>query len=132
MPCEPIRACKRKVVGCSVEDDNKRLMAENKRLRAEVAALHLRLERVTGGVRLPEMPIAVKKALNLAGYWNVHPNDVLVIAPVLAEEFERETSICPLQHNGTSVCFPSPERDRVIRLVARLMPQVLPKYRRNV
>ena len=114
----------------SVEEENAHLVAENKRLRAEVRALQNRIEHAT--TRPSDIPIAVKKALNLAGYWNVHPNDVLRITPRLAEEFERETSICPVQTDGVSVCFPPPEKERVVSMVARLMPELLPKYRRNI
>ena len=114
----------------SVEEENAHLVSENKRLRAEVRALQTRIEHAT--TRPSDIPIAVKKALNLAGYWNVHPNDVLRITPRLAEEFERETSICPVQTDGVSVCFPPPEKERVVSMVARLMPELLPKYRRNI
>ena len=114
----------------SVEEENAHLVSENKRLRAEVRALQNRIEHAT--TRPSDIPIAVKKALNLAGYWNVHPNDVLRITPRLAEEFERETSICPVQTDGVSVCFPPPEKERVVSMVARLMPELLPKYRRNI
>ena len=114
----------------SVEEENAHLVSENKRLRAEVRALQNRIEHAT--TRPSDIPIAVKKALNLAGYWNVHPNDVLRITPRLAEEFERETNICPVQNDGVSVCFPPPEKERVVSMVARLMPELLPKYRRNI
>ena len=114
----------------SLEQENDHLVSENKRLRAEVRALQNRIEHAT--TRPSDIPIAVKKALNLAGYWNVHPNDVLRITPRLAEEFERETSICPVQNDGVSVCFPPPEKERVVSMVARLMPELLPKYRRNI
>ena len=116
----------------SLEDRNKQLVFENRRLRAEVDSLRKKVERLTGGLPSSDMPIVVKKALNLAGYWNVHPNDVLVIAPRLAEEFERETKICPLHPNGKTVCFPPMQRERVIELVIRLMPELMPKYRRHV
>ena len=114
----------------SVEEENAHLVAENKRLRAEVKTLRNRIEHAA--MRPSDIPIAVKKALNMAGYWNVHPNDVLRITPRLAEEFERETSICPVQNDGVSVCFPPPEKERVVSMVARLMPELLPKYRRNI
>ena len=114
----------------SVEEENAHLVAENKRLRAEVKTLRNRIEHAA--MRPSDIPIAVKKALNMAGYWNVHPNDVLRITPRLAEEFERETSICPVQNDGVSVCFPLPERERVVSMVARLMPELLPKYRRCI
>ena len=114
----------------SVEEENAHLVAENKRLRAEVKTLRNRIEHAA--MRPSDIPIAVKKALNMAGYWNVHPNDVLLITPRLAEEFERETSICPVQNDGVSVCFPLPERERVVSMVARLMPELLPKYRRCI
>ena len=114
----------------SVEEENAHLVAENKRLRAEVKTLRSRIEHAA--MRPSDIPIAVKKALNMAGYWNVHPNDVLRITPRLAEEFERETSICPVQNDGVSVCFPLPERERVVSMVARLMPELLPKYRRCI
>jgi hypothetical protein len=114
----------------SVEEENAHLVSENKRLRAEVRALQNRIEHAS--TRPSDIPIAVKKALNLAGYWNVHPNDVLRITPRLAEEFERETNICPVQNDGVSVCFPPPEKERVVSMVARLMPELLPKYRRNI
>jgi hypothetical protein len=115
---------------CTAEEENLHLIAENKRLKAEVESLRKRIESAT--TRPSEIPIAVKKALNMAGYWNVHPNDVLLLTPRLAEEFERETKICPVQHDGVSVFFPPPERDRVVSMVARLMPELLPKYRRSV
>jgi regulator of replication initiation timing len=106
------------------------LLAENRRLREELDDLRMRVNQ--GSLQTPEMPIVVKKALNLAGYWNVHPNDVLILTPKLAQEFERETSISPIHKNGISVCFPADERERVVDMVARLMPELLPKYRRNV
>lgn len=116
----------------SVEERNKLLLIENRKLRGEVDALRKRVEQLTGDIRPSDMPIAVKKALNLAGYWNVHPNDVVIITPKLAAEFERETGICPTRRNGTSVCFPQAHRSRVIDMVVRVMPVWLPKYRRTV
>ena len=115
-----------------LEERNKRLMLENRQLRKEVSVLRKQIEQVTGGLRPSDMPIVVKKALNMAGFWNVHPNDVLVITRKLAEAFEVETGLCPVQQDGITVCFPRGERGRVVDLVVRLMPQVLPKYRRNV
>ena len=115
-----------------LEERNKRLLLENRRLRKEMSVLRKQIEQVTGGLRPSDMPIVVKKALNMAGFWNVHPNDVLIITRKLAEAFEVETGLCPVQQDGITVCFPRGERGRVVDLVVRLMPQVLPKYRRNV
>ena len=113
-------------------DAMEQLQEENRRLRDEVDCLRSQLAKQETRQLLADAPIVPRKALNLAGYWNVHPNDVLRITPRLAEEFERETSICPVQNDGVSVCFPPPEKERVVSMVARLMPELLPKYRRNI
>jgi hypothetical protein len=109
------------------------LLEENQRLRDEVGSLRSQLaRRETQQLRAEAPPIVVKKALNLAGFWNVHPNDVLMLTPRLVEEFERETGICPIHGAGVPVCFPAAERERLVDILARLMPRELPKYRRHV
>lgn len=113
-------------------DAIEQLLAENQRLRDEVDRLRSQLARQ--GTQQPpaSAPIVVKKALNLAGFWNVHPNDVLMLAPRLAEEFERETGVCAIHMAGVPLCFPAAERGRLVDIIARIMPRALPKYRRHV
>ena len=113
-------------------DAIEQLQEENRRLRDEVDCLRSQLAKQETRQLLADAPIVPRKALNLAGFWNVHPNDVLMLTPRLAEEFERETGVCAVHRAGAPVCFPAAERERLVDILARLMPRVLPKYRRHV
>jgi len=41
-------------------------------------------------VKPPLEPILPKRALSLAGYWNIMPNDLLAVTPALIEAIEAE------------------------------------------
>ena len=107
--------------------------AEISRLRLELAILRaegcpgylaMELQRKEGS------PILPKRALTLAGYWNVSSNDILTVTPALVAAVEaRGGSV--LRRDGMHLCFHGRDRSVVIEAALEVMPQELPQYRRR-
>jgi hypothetical protein len=103
-----------------------RLKLELATLRAEGCPGYLALERK----REEGSPILPKRALTLAGYWNVLSNDILAITPLLVAAVEaRGGSV--LRREGKHLCFHSKDRRLVMEAVLDIMPQTFPQYRRR-
>jgi hypothetical protein len=108
--------------------------AEISRLRMELAIL--RAEGCPGYLarerqREEGSPILPKRALTLAGYWNVLSNDVLAVTPALVAAVEAKGG-CVLKRQGMHLCFHGRDKALVIETVLEVMPQALPQYRRRI
>jgi len=103
-----------------------RLKLELAILRAEGCPGYLAMERR----REEGFPVLPKRALTLAGYWNVLSNDILAITPVLVAAVEAKGGSV-LRRDGMHLCFRGRDRALVIETVLELMPRELPQYRRR-
>jgi hypothetical protein len=103
-----------------------RLKAELATLRAEGCSGYLAKERK----REEGFPILPKRALSLAGYWNILPNDLLAITPALATAVESRGGTV-IRREGMQLCFRGKERGLVVDAVLEIMPLKLPQYRRR-
>jgi hypothetical protein len=103
-----------------------RLRSELAILRAEGCPGYLARERQ----REEGSPILPKRALTLAGYWNVLSNDVLAVTPALVAAVEAKGGGV-LKRQGMHLCFHGSDRALVIETVLEVMPQELPQYRRR-
>jgi hypothetical protein len=74
-------------------------------------------------------PIAPRRALVLAGFWNVAPNDLLHVTPHLVARFERTVGGVIRQGN-LQVCFPAKDQVILIDVVVEVMAEHLPQYSR--
>lgn len=126
-------ACKRKKTG-SRQREIEAANAEIKRLKLELEAL--RAEGCVGSMererkRAEGAPILPKRALTLAGYWNVLSNDILYITPLLVALVENKGRTV-LRRSGMHVCFYAKDKQLVVESVIKLMQQHLPQYRRRL
>ena len=104
-----------------------RLKLELAILRAEGCPGYLARERK----REEGSPILPKRALTLAGYWNVLSNDILAITPPLVAAVEAKGGSV-LRREGMHLCFHAKDRQIVIEAVLDIMPAMFPHYRRRV
>ena len=103
-----------------------RLRAELGTLRAEGCPGHLAQER-----RREEGPLLLpRRALTLAGFWNVLPNDLLEVTPALIAAVEARGGTV-LRRDGMQTCFRIKERKLVTRAVCEVMAARLPQYHRR-
>ena len=106
-------------------EDNVRLVAE---LHAQIPT-----EVPTDGPRPNRVdsvgPITPRRALKLAGFWGVSPNDVTNIIPLLAARYTSLTGKAT-KCRGNQLCFSSHEMDIVIRTVVDVMLEFYPAYTR--
>ena len=103
-----------------------RLKLELAILRAEGCPGYLARERK----REEGSPILPKRALTLAGYWNVLSNDILAVTPSLVAAVESKGGSI-LRRDGMHLCFQAKDRQIVIAAVLELMPIMFPQYRRR-
>ena len=80
-------------------------------------------------VDVDSSPIVPKRALIVAGFWNVSHNDVLRITPYLVEKFENSGKKA-IKRKDSQVCFPAKDRETVINVVVQVMAEMLPSYSR--
>jgi len=82
--------------------------------------------------KIADEPILPRRALSMAGYWNLGPNDLLQITPALAEAVKhRGGSI--VRRNGMTICFSSNEQKLVREAVKDVMSRLFPQYgKKNV
>jgi hypothetical protein len=103
--------------------------AEINRLKQELAMLK------AGGCRPQERekcyPIHPRRALTLAGFWNVLPNDLLGATPALIAAVEARGGTV-LRRDGLQTCFAGKEKRLVIEAVLEVMASRLPQYQRRV
>jgi hypothetical protein len=104
-----------------------RLKLELAILRAEGCPGYLAQERK----REAGSPILPKRALTLAGYWNVLSNDILAVTPALVAAVEAKGGSV-LRREGMHLCFHAKDRHIVMEAALELMPSMFPHYRRRV
>ena len=101
------------------------------RLRAEVEELKASAADSSSKTQSKDSaPIVPRRALVIAGFWNVTHNDVLLITPRLVEKFERVVGKT-IRHRDFQVCFPAKDQPVLIDLVAEVMAEHLPQYERT-
>jgi hypothetical protein len=104
--------------------------AEISRLKQELAALKAggclaqERRREGGGSILP------RRALTLAGFWNVLPNDLLEVTPALIEAVEAKGGSV-VRREGLQTCFRGKEQRLVVDAVLEVMALRLPQYQRR-
>jgi hypothetical protein len=103
-----------------------RLKAELATLRAEGCPGHLAQERK----REEGCAILPRRALSLAGFWNVAPNDLLAVTPALVAAVEARGGTA-IRREGMQVCFRGKERRLVVESALEVMAQKLPQYQRR-
>ena len=125
-----------------VEGTSKRAAAKQREMAANAEISRLKLELAT--LRAKGCPgylaqerkraegcsIIPKRALSLAGYWNVLPNDLLSITPVLVAAVEARGGTV-IKREGMQTCFPGKQRRLVVDAVLEIMPEKLPQYQRR-
>ena len=105
---------------------------EISRLRAEVDSLRSPMYPPKNNSKVDNIPIVPRRALVLAGFWNLAPNDILSITPHLVTRFEGVSGSKAIQHANFQVCFPAKDRAVLIRVVVEVMAERLPCYTRTV
>ena len=75
-------------------------------------------------------PILPKRALTLAGYWNVMSNDILKVTPLLVAAVEAK-GVSVMRRDGMHLCFFGKDRRVVIESVLEIMLQMFPQYQRR-
>jgi hypothetical protein len=103
-----------------------RLKAELATLRAEGCPGHLAQERK----REEGCAILPRRALSLAGFWNIAPNDLLAVTPALVAAVEARGGTA-IRREGMQVCFRGKERRLVVESALEVMAQKLPQYQRR-
>ena len=103
-----------------------RLKLELAILRAEGCPGYLARERK----REEGSPILPKRALTLAGYWNVLSNDILKVTPLLIAAVESKGGSV-IRRDGMHLCFHGKDRHMVMESVLEIMPSMFPQYRRR-
>jgi hypothetical protein len=103
---------------------------EISRLREEVDSLRSHAHPPKSS-SVDKSPIVPRRALVLAGFWNVAPNDILSITPHLVARFESVSGSKAIQHANHQVCFPAKDKAVLIRVVVEVMAERLPCYTRT-
>ncbi len=104
---------------------------EISRLREQVSSLRSAMHPRKKARTIDDQPIVPRRALVLAGFWNVAPNDILSITPHLVNRFESVSGCKAVQHAKLQVCFPAKDKAVLIRVVADVMAEHLPHYSRT-
>lgn len=105
---------------------------EISRLSSEVASL--RSAAMPSGVsnQTDSCPIVPRRALVLAGFWNVSPNDLLRVTPHLVSRFESFTGVGGvIRRTNLQLCFPAKDQSILIDVVVEVMAEHLPQYVRQ-
>ena len=103
--------------------------AEINRLKEELASIERKQE--APAVLLATSFILPKRALSLAGYWNLTPNDLLCITPALIQTVERMGGTV-VRREGMQACFASNDRALLVEAAVRVMETNMPHYVRRV
>ena len=110
-----------------IEQDNKRLLAENKQLKQDIVYLKQQLSIPRQPKELVR-PITTRQGLFRAGLCNVHPNDVLRFTPILVDAYKSTPGKTVIERVGMVPCFPNEDLDFVIGLIEQLAPEHLGTY----
>ena len=104
-----------------------RLKQELATLKAEGCSGYLAQEKARegGGSILP------RRALTLSGFWNVLPNDLLEVTPILIEAVQAKGGSV-IRREGLQTCFRGNDRRLVVEAVLEVMALRFPQYQRRV
>ena len=104
-----------------------RLKQELATLKAEGCSGYLAQEKARegGGSILP------RRALTLSGFWNVLPNDLLEVTPILIEAVKAKGGSV-IRREGLQTCFRGNDRRLVVEAVLEVMALRFPQYQRRV
>ena len=114
------------------QSESARMTAAN----AEISRLKKEIEELKAGSAEESLPknhrqcILPKRALSLAGFWNLMPNDLLLITPVLIQAVEARGGIV-FRREGRQVCFSDKDKPLLIEVAVETMAHVLPQYKRR-
>jgi hypothetical protein len=75
--------------------------------------------------------ILPKRALSLAGFWNLSPNDLLCVTPILIQAAERLGGTV-IRRDGLQACFSSHDRALLVDAAVETMAEHLPQYVRRL
>ena len=103
--------------------------AEIDRLKEELASIERRQE--APAVLLATSFVLPKRALSLAGYWNLTPNDLLCITPTLIQTVERMGGTV-VRREGMQACFAPNDRALLVEAAIEVMEANMPHYSRRV
>jgi hypothetical protein len=103
--------------------------AEIGRLRGEIASLHK--QKAEPPTSVPVSTVLPKRVLSLAGFWNLVPNDLLVVTPSLVRSVEQRGGAV-VRRDGVQVCFEMHEHALLIEAAIEAMAECLPQYRRRL
>jgi hypothetical protein len=101
--------------------------AEISRLKEELAMRKQDLTQQTAAVAY----ILPKRALSLAGFWNLSPNDLLCATPALIQAVERIGGTV-IRRDGMQACFSSQDRALLVDAAVEIMAAQLPQYSRRM
>ena len=111
---------------------NAKLSAAN----ADIARLRGENEALLKQRRAAEAPpvatvLLPKRVLSMAGYWNLSPNDLLRITPILVDTVQQRGGSV-VRRDGMNVCFAFHERALLIEAAIHTMTETLPQYERRL
>jgi hypothetical protein len=103
---------------------------------AEIARLRGENEALLKQRRAAEAPpvasvLLPKRVLSLAGYWNLSPNDLLRITPVLVDTVQQRGGSV-VRRDGMQVCFANHESALLVEAAVHAMTETLPQYQRRL
>jgi hypothetical protein len=103
---------------------------------AEIARLRGENEALLKQRRAAEAPpvatvLLPKRVLSMAGYWNLSPNDLLRITPILVDTVQQRGGSV-VRRDGMNVCFAFHERALLIEAAIHTMTETLPQYERRL
>ena len=114
----------------------------SRRQAAQLDAAHMELSRLKAqieslqkkqpipAVLLTTSYILPKRALSLAGFWNLDPNDLLRITPILIETVGQRGGTI-VRREGMQPCFASSERELVVETAEQVMARYMPHHTRR-
>jgi hypothetical protein len=105
--------------------------AEIGRLRAENELLHRQRQLAEPTAPSPASVILPKRALSLAGFWNLSPNDLLSVTPALVQSVQKRGGAV-IQRDGMHVCFAAQEQALLVDAAVETMAECLPQYHRRL
>ena len=100
------------------------------RLKAEIETMVQTQRAVEQQQEDTSTKILPKRALSLAGDWNLTPNDLLAVTPVLIQSVEKRGGAV-IRRDGMHVCFSSQDKPILIEAAVETMGVALPHYKRR-
>jgi hypothetical protein len=100
----------------------------------EISRLKEELESVKSGKCTTEETVAEflvlpRRALSMAGFWNLQPNDLLAVTPVFIERVEARGGDV-IRRKGMTTCFMSKDKDLFVQVAVEVMNEMLPEFKR--